>query len=464
MSTPNPTYLFYDIETSGINCCFDQILQFAAIRTNMALEEIERVEFFIRLNQDVIPSPYAMITHRIALDTIQNGQTELEAIQKIHALLNTPGTISLGYNTLGFDDAFLRFAFYRHLLSPYTHQYANGCGRMDLYPITVLYALFQPDCLTWPTHDGKPTLKLEHLNTANQLAAGQAHDAMVDIEATIALARRFYQNKKMWQYAIGYFDKKTDQQRMQPLSEALIVNGILGARNQYIAPGLNLGQHQHYHNQTLWLRLDLPDLQNTTPDNIAETTRIIKKKPAEQFLVLPPQPRFLEKISAERQAIMQENLAWLKANPKLHEAIIHFHQHDTYPIVDNLDASAALYDAPFPSPFEMDLFRQFHAAPAQEKMSIAASFPNALHQTLALRIVGRHFPDVLSDQQAKQFEAYLAQRLQGPEQTPIDYRNEHALSITQAQAEIELLENQPELDAVQKTRLRDLKKYFLSSI
>src|SRR3990172_2270849 len=96
------TLLFYDIETTGLNKAFDQILQFAAIRTDEALKEIERYEINIKLNMDVVPSPQAMITHRIPIAATERGMDELEAIEKIHDLVNTPNTISLGYNTLGF--------------------------------------------------------------------------------------------------------------------------------------------------------------------------------------------------------------------------------------------------------------------------------------------------------------------------------------------------------------------------
>ena len=36
------SYLFYDIETTGLNKAFDQVLQFAAIRTDPELNEIDR--------------------------------------------------------------------------------------------------------------------------------------------------------------------------------------------------------------------------------------------------------------------------------------------------------------------------------------------------------------------------------------------------------------------------------------
>ena len=56
-------------------------------------------------------------------------------------------------------------------------------------------------------------VKARRINEVNQLAKGQAHDAMVDVEATIALAKYFKQSHKVWDYLCGYYDKATEQQR-----------------------------------------------------------------------------------------------------------------------------------------------------------------------------------------------------------------------------------------------------------
>ena len=111
-----PSYLFYDIETTGLNKAFDQVLQFAAVRTDSQLNETDRHSIRIKLRPDIIPSPRAIITNRISMQELNSGICEFEAIRQIHGLMNDPGTVSLGYNTLGFDDEFLRFSFYRNLL------------------------------------------------------------------------------------------------------------------------------------------------------------------------------------------------------------------------------------------------------------------------------------------------------------------------------------------------------------
>ena len=60
------TYLFYDIETTGLNRAFDQILQFASIRTDLTLNELERHHIRVRLRDDVVPSPQSLLLTMIS--------------------------------------------------------------------------------------------------------------------------------------------------------------------------------------------------------------------------------------------------------------------------------------------------------------------------------------------------------------------------------------------------------------
>src|SRR3990167_11147387 len=402
----NPTYLFYDIETTGLNKCFDQVLQFAAIRTDHELNELSRIEISARLNNDVIPSPGAVITHRIGVNEFSKGMMELEAIQKIHALLNAPNTISVGYNSLGFDDEFLRFSFYKNLLPPYTHQYANGCGRMDIYPITLLYYLFKPDHINWPNQNGAVNFKLENINAENNFFKGQAHNAMVDVEVTLALARKLFEDKTMWDFVTGYFQKKTDEERIANHPFGFMVNGKIGSQSQFIAPVMHLGQHQHYKNQSLWLRLDNEELINTRENNIKDNTKVFRKRLAEPPIFLPIKDRYLSLLSDDRKNIFEKNKLWLSENSTLLKSIATFYQHEKYTEVPERDIDAALYDMGFPTPAEEKLFQQFHAANPDKKISIAMQFLNPLRQTLAMRILGRHYNEYLSSENKAYFDDY----------------------------------------------------------
>lgn len=474
-----PTYLFYDIETTGLNKCFDQVLQFAAIRTDRNLQEIERHEIRVRLNPDIIPAPKALITHRISMQDCLSGLSEYEAIQQIHALLNTPGTISLGYNTLAFDDEFLRFSFFRNLFPPYTHQFANQCARMDLYPMTVLCYLYKPDALQWPTVNGKISFKLEHLNTHNQLVKGAAHNAMVDVEATLALARCIHKQQSFWNYVIGFFDKTVDRDRFNQLTsnfaaagmnfrEALLTNAKAGSEKNYQAQVLSIGQHNVYKNDTLWLSLDSKELQQTNLDNVDKNTFIYRKKLGDEFILLPTQERFMKRLSQERLELAKANKAWLLANTTIFQKICEYHQNYIYPKVPNLDIDAALYEWGFPSSYEESLFREFAQAKLEKKREIIQRIPNVQRQLQAYRILGRCSLELLDQPGKDYFTKYIADIYNNENSEPLrDYRGKEKLTPHQALKEIAELKTQAvqdlNLDLQQQGLLDDLEGFIQKS-
>lgn len=455
------TYLFYDIETTGLNKCFDQVLQFAAIRTDTELNELKQHDILIKLNPDIIPSPTAIITHNISIATTNTGICEYEAINQIHQLMNQPSTISVGYNTLGFDDEFLRFSFYRNLLTPYTHQHANGCGRMDIYPMAAMFYLFKNEALEWPKLDGKNVLKLEYLNSANQLVAGNAHEAMADVKATLELARRFIRYREMWDYLCGCFDKNTDLARMAKLSDAIMVNGIYGADNYYQIPVLLLGRHNHYKNQTLWLRLDTEELAKTTLESIPETTYVVRKKAGEAGILLPTSPRFMRYMSKERLELIELNKKWLDANPKIFDKIADYHKEYKYPEVPNADLDATLYQNGFLSAYEQSMCQKFHNADIEGKISMLDQFVNPKLREQAVRILGRNYLKHLPEKYAAEFKDHLKHIDPADENDAlVDYKYETRLTPKAALDEIQNLKNTKNLTVQQLQLLNELEHYI----
>lgn len=456
------TFLFYDLETTGLSKPFDQIIQFAGIRTDKNLNEIERYELKIKLNPDVIPSPYALITHHIGIHDTASCISEYDAIQHIHRWMNQPGTLSLGYNTLGFDDEFLRFSFFRNLLPPYTHQYANGCGRMDLYPMTIMYYLFKNHVINWPEIDGRASLKLEQLNHANALAKGRAHDAMVDVEAALQLAKHFYNEHDMWEYLAGHFNKSIDNERTQPLQKniALFFEGFLGPEQHYQCPILFIGQHRHYKNQSLWLRLDNELLSKTTPETLTETTRIMNKKPGEPGFILPMKDRFLKHLEPERLKLAEYNQQWLQKNPDIYHAIVEYYTHYKYPIYPNTDMDASLYLIGFKTFAEERFCQSFHAANPKEKVIMTEKLQNPLLQTQAIRVLGRHFPEAFTAAQTEKFNLYMTRiNPDNEDEAMIDFQNKKRLTPRAAIQQIDEI-RKTILSEEQKNLLMELEHYL----
>lgn len=467
------TYLFYDLETTGLNRTFDQVIQFAAIRTDHELNQLEEHNLKIRLRADVIPSPAAMLTHGIAVSDLADDPCEFDAIATIHRLFNTPGTVTIGYNSLGFDDEFLRFAFYRNLLPPYTHQYANGCYRMDILAMVVIYWLYNREVLQWPDHEGQPSIKLEHINRLNHLVAGPAHDALVDVRATVELARRLRTASKVWDYLAGHFDKHTDIQRMKALPVSfdgatgshtlgLLAASSLGFKQNFQAPILFIGDSKAYRNQSLWLRLDLPELQATDPDSIDANTWVVRKKAGEPGMILPPLERYWERISPERKAIAEANLQWLQNEPDIFKKIIQYHADFRYPEIPDLDVDAALYQSGFWSSADRETCRAFHAAPVDEKGRFIRRFKDKGLRQLARRVLFRNFTESKRTAKLQVEKNSFMRKVAPPAGMPgiLDFRGQERRTPARALGEIKTLAAAGDLDAEDRRRLESLKAYI----
>jgi exodeoxyribonuclease-1 len=463
------TFLFYDIETSGLSRAFDQILEFASIRTDLELKELERFSARIRLRPDVVPSPAAILVNRIRSERLLSGRCEYEAIQEIHAQLNRPGTTSIGYNSIGFDDEFLRFSFHRNLLPPYTHQYANRCRRMDLLPITIMYWLYRRNALDWPELNGKASLKLEDIGAANGLFTGQSHDAMSDVEAALRLARMEFRDQKMWQYLDGCFRQDVDAQRAEELTSAfqsslgphplgLLVSSEFGTRQAFQAPVLSIGSSIAYPKQTLWLRLDLSHLRETRLASPADTTWVARKRFGEPGILLPLQERYIELLDPERRRCVQENIDWLRSHPELFESIVRYHRHYRYPFIPDLDADASLYQNGFFPRADEALCRKFHAASLTGKIDIIGRFSNREARILAARVLFRNYPAETPDPLRTEWEAHL-QRIVGGAQI-LDYSGNPRRTPQAALSEIQTLRRSAPRDAEQMDLLADVEGHI----
>ena len=111
-------YVFYDTETTGVSTAFSQILQFAAIKTDDLLNEVDRFQVRCRLLPHVVPSPGALLVTGITPDVLldEGLPSHYEAIQEIRQkLMEWSPAIFIGYNSIGFDEELLRQAFFQTL-------------------------------------------------------------------------------------------------------------------------------------------------------------------------------------------------------------------------------------------------------------------------------------------------------------------------------------------------------------
>lgn len=187
------SFVFWDTETTGLSTNFDQILQFAAVKTDAGFNEIERLEIRCRLHPHVAPSPGALRVTRMTIEQITDPELpcHYDMVRQIRAkFLEWSPAIFIGYNSIKFDEELLRKALFRTLHSPYLTN-TGGNGRADaMLLVQAAAAALEPGCLEVPVgNNGKSIFKLDQLAPANGFDHTNAHDAMADVLATIHLAR-----------------------------------------------------------------------------------------------------------------------------------------------------------------------------------------------------------------------------------------------------------------------------------
>jgi exodeoxyribonuclease-1 len=200
------SFFWHDYETFGRVPRRDRPSQFAGVRTDADLNEVgEPVMVYCQPAPDTLPDPEScLLTGILPQQCLAQGLPEHRFAATIEAELARPGTVGVGYNSIRFDDEVTRHLFWRNLLDPYAREYKNDCGRWDLLDtVRCMYAL-RPEGIEWPRHeDGRPSFKLEHLSAANGLLHEAAHDALSDVRATIALARKIRQAQpRLWEFCL----------------------------------------------------------------------------------------------------------------------------------------------------------------------------------------------------------------------------------------------------------------------
>ena len=209
------SFFWHDYETFGVEPRRDAPAQFAGVRTDADLNEIEPpVMLHCHPPLDRLPDPGScLLTGITPQHCLRVGLPEHAFAAEVERQLARPGTVGVGYNSIRFDDEVTRFLFWRNLLDPYAREWRHECGRWDLLDLVRCAWSLRPEGIEWPLNaEGRPSFRLEHLTAANALAHEAAHDALSDVRATIALARLLKARQpRLWDYGLSLRSKQVVQ-------------------------------------------------------------------------------------------------------------------------------------------------------------------------------------------------------------------------------------------------------------
>ena len=428
------TLLWHDYETFGRDPRRDRPAQFAAQRTDEALNPVgEPVTLYCQPAADALPDPDACLLTGIGPSRCEQfGLTEYGFARSILLLMSEPQTCSVGYNSLRFDDEVTRHLFWRSLLPVYDREWRNGNSRWDLINVMRLAHAIRPEGLDWPQVDGVTSFRLEALTAANGIEHGSAHDALADVHATIALARLLRQAQpKLYDYLFSLRGKAAMRQLLSHEQGQMLfhVSSHIPAAQGSCALVSVLGHAPGRPDNlvVIDLRQEPRELTGLSDEQLRERlytsnealqSRGLERIPLKSValnrcpVLLPA--RVLRPVPSARLRGWQldpEEAAsrhqWLQADAALRARLCSL----VSPAEgDPPDADSALY-AGFLTDADSRLLSTVHERDPQQWGSLQFTDPRL--QQLLFRFRGRNFPESLDDEGLMAWEAYCLQRLNG---------------------------------------------------
>jgi len=430
------TIFWHDYEAWGADPRVDRASQFAGIRTTLDLEEIgEPLSLYCRPTPDRLPHPKAcLITGITPQHAWELGVPEAEFVRQIHQQFSEPGTCVAGYNSIRFDDELSRQLFYRNFYDPYEREWKNGNSRWDIIDMLRLCFAVRPEGIEWVRNeDGWPVFKLELLTKANGLVHESAHDALSDVRATIAMARRVKQAQpRLFQYVFELRSKHKvlaaiDLKTQKPL---LHVSSMYPASRHCVAPVMPLAMHPQESNGVLlydlsvdpapWLGLDVErmqyhlftarkDLQEgeaRLPVSVLYTNRCPVVAPLSVLDGAPPVPA-LDMDAVRRHWQLLQN------NPGFLQTLLQVYNQRPKPEAGSDDPDRQIYSGGFFSDADKRLMTEIRGLDAgqlvAQKQRLLASMQDARLPEMLFRYRARNFPHTLDGDEMRRWKQWCQQ-------------------------------------------------------
>lgn len=302
-----PSFYWYDTETTGLRNSYDRIIQFAGQRTDMNLEPLGKpLSAYVQLPPEIVPTAESFQITKIRPKTLEEqGIPEYELFSKLRQELLTANTCIIGYNNISFDDNYIRFGMYRNLLPPYEHEHKKGNSRLDFLSIVRLTGALRPSGLEWPVIDGVPSFALGNLAAANDIAVDNAHDALADVNMTLALARKIRTAQpKLWKYAYSLRKQGTAKELLDPEARQAIlhISPKYGNARYCLAPVLPIARHPDMFNRIIVVDLgsNIDLLLSSDSDELAKL--LFERSDTDEKV--PPEERLNVNVVAINQAPM----------------------------------------------------------------------------------------------------------------------------------------------------------------
>lgn len=428
------TFFFYDLETSGLDPRNDRIMQFAGQRTDESFQPIgEPYNVLVKLNDDTLPSPHAvMVTGITPQQTVADGYTEAEFASLLLKEVFTPGTTTVGYNNVRFDDEFIRHLFWRTFRDPYQWSWQDGRSRWDLLDVVRMTRALRPEGVKWPVVDGKEVNKLELLSKENGIIHTKAHDALSDVEALIGMTKLLSTAQpKLFTYLLGLRSKMAVQKmvHLEDKKPFVYSSGRYSAEHHKTTVAFPLTTGRNRSCVVYDLRHDPTPFLTMTPEQLAARMfASYAERKADEYVPVPVKELQYNRVPAVAPlGVLEQNDGWqrlalepeivkkhrdiLLAHPTFAEAVrTAIEARPEFP--SSKDSEARLYDG-FLSSRDAVRVEAVRNATVDELADFHPEFDDERLPALLLHYKARNYPKTLSQTERQEWEEWRSARLSG---------------------------------------------------
>lgn len=426
------SFVVYDVETTGLSKGFDQIVQFAAVQTAPDLTVTDRYQIRCRLMSHVIPSAEALHVMGLRINELidPTRPSHLQMVTNIRRTLESwRPAVFLGFNSLSFDEEFLRHAFYQSLYYPYLTN-TKGNARADVLNLCRVAAAIRPDVLRLAVDEkGRTVFKLKALAEANGISVPLSHDAMTDVETTLALCKLIQTGApEVWSQFLR-FSQKASVESFLESEEAFIFSETNGNRHhaRVVTP---IGSHseQSHRHYCLDLSVNINELRAMSDEALIASCRegthpvvIIRSNAAPILWALYDAPA--EHIKSLDEAKVLEQVEQLKDDVPFLERLCKAAQaaDPSYPPSPYVEEQ--IYGCGFPPREDDDLMLRFHECPWANRVELTQKFRDDRYRQLGRRLIYLENPESLDAGLRSTFDSKFHERLLSPAGLDVPWRS-----------------------------------------
>ena len=408
------TFFFYDLETSGLLAREDRIMQFAGQRTDMELNPIgEPVNILVKMTDDALPSPGAIAVTGITPQmTLADGISEADFCRQVTEEIFVPGTVAVGYNTVRFDDEFMRATLWRNFYDPYEWEWKDDRSRWDMLDVVRLTRALRPEGINWPfTAEGKPTNRLELLTKLNGLSHEHAHDALSDVYATIAVAQLIRgKQPELFDFLFKMRNKNTVKKlvNLEDKKPFVYASGRYSSEHEKTTVVFPLTSGRNGNVLVYDLRYSIDEVDGDKVFPIVKEL-CYNKCPAVAPIGVLDKADGWKKIGLDNETV-DKNLQALLKHPEFAEQMREqYEKRPEFPPA--VEPEAALYDGFLNEPDRVKVAAVRNAEP-NKLADFHPDFTDERLPELLLHYKGRNYPECLSEHESEEYEKYRRKRLE----------------------------------------------------